>query len=117
MHKNNSNKELILSTNSITQNDNEEAKIVEVFIKFIRVGEIDTMNEKYHAEIRIESKWRESQNMTEYDPNINWNPLLYIENSFKEPKQEIVYEITNFNDCSYITEVRRLKGMIFFYKN
>ena len=86
----------------------------QVFIKFIRVGEIDTLNEKYHAEIRVESKWKEDDpNLTEYNPENNWNPLLYIENSFKEPKQEILYEITNFNDFSYITEIRRLKGKPF----
>ena len=73
MYKSNSEKELILAANSITQNEIKEAKVVEVFIKFIRVGEIDTLNEKYHAEIRVESKWKENDpNLTEYDPNKNF---------------------------------------------
>lgn len=34
-----------------------ELRVVEVFFMFSRIGEIDTMNEKFQAEVRIESRF------------------------------------------------------------
>ena len=42
---------------------------VEIQIVFIRIGEIDTMNEKYVAEVIIECKWIDIDIYGEYDPN------------------------------------------------
>lgn len=35
-----------------------EPKVVEVYFLFTRIGEIDTMNEKFNAEVHIESRLR-----------------------------------------------------------
>lgn len=34
-----------------------EQRVVEVYFMFTRIGEIDTMNEKFQAEVRIESRF------------------------------------------------------------
>lgn len=36
---------------------NNYAKLVEVRIEFLSIGEVDTMNEKYEAEVKIKSRW------------------------------------------------------------
>jgi len=55
------------------------------------MGEIDTMNEHFNAEMFIESKWIQTENITEYSPQSHWNPKLYIENAINEPKEKIKY--------------------------
>lgn len=56
--------------------------IVKVMIEFSKIGEIDTMNEKYNAEVFIEAKWETKELIEEYDHKKNWNPQLYIEKYF-----------------------------------
>lgn len=91
-------------------------KMVSVYIEFVRIGEIDTMNERYQAEIRIESKWTLSEQITSYDPKVNWNPQLFIENAFQEPK-----ESTNYSCCkditggTLVTETKTVKGIIYSF--
>ena len=47
---------------------------VQVVVGFLRLGEIDTMNEKFHAEVFIEARWVDNnQPITEYDSKIHWN--------------------------------------------
>ena len=76
------------------------------------------MNEKYTAEFHIESKWIESQKIANYDPKINWNPRLYIENAFQDLKEVINYEIRPINDeTSMIIEKRHVKGLFFIWVN
>lgn len=100
-------------------NDEEaDIRIVQVVIEFTRIGEIDTMNEKYQAEIIIESKWRDKRDYDniEYDPDVHWNPRLFIENAINEIKENITYRVTKENGSSIITEVRRSKGSIWKQK-
>ena len=49
---------------------------VEVEIEFLRIGEIDNVNEKFTAEVKIIAKWFEfiDINIESYDPLIHWNP-------------------------------------------
>ena len=68
-------------------------RVVQVTVEFIRLGEIDTMNEKYNAEICIESKWIEKDLIQNYNPEQHWNPQLFIENALQEPKEKIKYNI------------------------
>jgi hypothetical protein len=93
--------------------DDTDIRIVQVVIEFTRIGEIDTMNEKYQAEVIIESKWRDKHDIREYDPNFHWNPRLFIENAINEIKENITYRVTKENGISIITEIRRSKGMQF----
>ena len=68
-------------------------RVVQVTVEFIKLGEIDTMNEKYSAEIFVESKWIESEFITEYNSDRHWNPQLFIENALQEPKEKIKHRL------------------------
>jgi hypothetical protein len=70
-----------------------EKRTVQVYFEFYRIGEIDLMNEKYNAEISIESKWVEKDYIQNYNPEHHWNPRLFIENALQEPKEKIKYNI------------------------
>jgi hypothetical protein len=89
-------------------------KDVQISIQFLRIGEIDTINEKYYAEICIESRWVEKANINAYDPKVYWNPKIYIENALLDPKEEIIYEIKKFYDMVRVKEIRFVKG--FFWE-
>jgi len=80
-------------TNSDLENNLIEKRTIQVYFEFIRIGEIDTMNEKYNAEICIESKWIEKDLIQNYNPDQHWNPQLFIENTLQEPKEKIKYNI------------------------
>lgn len=56
-----------------------QLRTIQVVVEFAKIGEIDTMNEKYQAELYVESKWTEPSEINCYDPKIHWNPKLYIE--------------------------------------
>ncbi len=65
---------------------------VKITIEFLRIGEIDTVNEKYSAEIRIDAKWLEKGTSIEkYNPEQHWNPKLFIENALQISNEKIIY--------------------------
>ena len=70
-----------------------EKRTVEINFEFVRLGEINTMNEKFSAELRIESKWFDKDFIQKYNPEQHWNPQLYIENVLQEPKEIVKYNI------------------------
>jgi len=89
---------------------------VHVHVEFIKIGEIDIMNEKYTAEVHVQSKWKETDlTITKYDPKVNWNPQLYIDNILNELKQTVEYSIEKENGHLMIVEDRILKGILFIY--
>lgn len=93
------------------QNSKSFAKLVWVSIEFLAIGEVDTMNEKYQAEVRIISKWYDDDgDITEYDKKNYWYPKLFIENALHDLKEECTYDVTKLDDKSMITETRIAKG-------
>lgn len=106
---------------------------VDVFIDvyFTKIFNIDLVNQRFHAEAIIESKW--------FDPNIKtfcdsideqklWKPDLYIENSIEYIKEEISYRVLPSNTSKYfnnegvlaqssllVCEIRKINGS--FYDN
>ncbi|CAF1434645.1 unnamed protein product [Didymodactylos carnosus] len=83
---------------------------------FLRVGEIDTLNERFYAEILFEASWNDIQlqNETCYNSSLHWNPKLIILNSVGDIKHEISYSIENNKDETNIPEVtehHRIRGM------
>lgn len=84
---------------------------VEIRVDFLRIGEIDTMTEKYTCEVMIESKWTETNTSIEkYDASKHWNPKLYIQNALNEPKESNTYDIQAENNCLKITETKIIRG-------
>lgn len=116
-------------------------RLVETRTIFLRIGEIDTVNERFFAEILVESKWEEFKLAQEFDTkkqyneekeiknsNKYWNPKIYIENALNDPKQTIHYKIAkeyqrnkafkNAEDTEsafkfWIYEYRKIKGYFF----
>ena len=72
-----------------------DAKEVQISIIFTRLGEIDTINERFSCEATLFISWCESINMLVkcyaenhdddtyfWDPNNFWDPQLYIESKY-----------------------------------
>lgn len=89
-----------------------EKKFVEVSFEYIGIGEVNTMHENYHAELIIESTWlSDDANIKEYDPEVDWNPNLFIYNVIKIKEENISYKINRASSSKcYITEIRKVKG-------
>ena len=48
--------------------------------------------------------------MTRYDPNLYWNPQLYVCNIVTDPKEIVKYELESQFDSLRITETKIIKG-------
>ena len=86
---------------------------VEIRVIFLRIGDIDTLNEKFFSEILIEAKWEEPKLVNEFSStnapgnafksyseekeltsaNKYWNPQIYIENALNDPQQTMYYKL------------------------
>ncbi len=76
---------------------------------------INTLGEKYYAEVVIEARWL-------YNPEAaSWNPNLYVKNALGDVKQEVVCELVNHldetvhekyqeNEVIYVWEIRKVVG-------
>lgn len=91
---------------------NNHARLIMVRVEFISFGEVDTFNEKYHAEVKIKSKWFTDEKIEDsYDRTKYWYPKLFIVNAMHDVNEEINYTVTKVEDGkSLITEIRRAKG-------
>ena len=100
---------------------------------FCILGEIDTLNEKYQAQLAIESRWivdadRLSSQLSPDDQRrlaegksvsllkyaeSNWHPQLYIENALGDLKEQIRYSAKKSRDDQqvYVCEQRDVKGV------
>ena len=109
-------------------------KIKQVYIRltFFRIGEIDTLNEKYQAQASIEARWSvqfeelsanlsaddqkrlvegKSISLLKYAEN-HWHPQLYIENAVGDLKEQIRYSARKSKEDHefYVCENRDVKG-------
>jgi hypothetical protein len=92
---------------------------IEVRIRciFLRVGEIDTLNERYYAELLLEASWEEpsfesSQTQT-FDPTVNWTPELELINGIGELQDDIMYSVRyDKQGLATVTEHHKLKGTL-----
>ena len=99
---------------------------IEVNLSVIILGmhEIDTVNEKYTAEIYLKSRWSATKEF-EIIPDLHtiahdwkpkWKPDLQIINTITESKCEVWYKIEEKGTETNIIEMRRMKG-IYIYSN
>lgn len=88
---------------------------IEVMIEFVRIGQIDNMGEKYDAEINFEATWVENQIITNYDANLYWNPMIYVENLLTEHTSAKSYNLKQQGESTIITEIHNIKGFSFKY--
>ncbi len=87
-------------------------KTVYIDFEFTRIGEIDTMNEKYYAEVSFQLSWTENKLIEKYDRNKDWNPQISIENMFVKPDETIEYQTIVKDSSTIITEKRKVKGYL-----
>ncbi|CAH1779688.1 unnamed protein product [Owenia fusiformis] len=94
-----------------------DKKVVEVCVKIVKIGEIDTLHEQYTAEVLVKAKWREPaldfvQDAKGVDLGNYWHPKLYIANTIGTPS---VAETNTFtidkNHEAYMRLERRTRGM------
>ncbi|PAA66589.1 hypothetical protein BOX15_Mlig010629g1 [Macrostomum lignano] len=97
-----------------------EKVVVEIRVVFLKIGEIDTLKELYHADAFIQAKWKEpllegrgAEELKSIDLEKYWNPLLYIDNILSETKEAtwVVAQHDPLNSDVYIVERRRIKGV------
>ncbi len=95
--------------------------MVEIRAVFLKIGDIDTLNEKFYAEVFIEAKWVDFSldASSKYDPNIEWNPKLFVINSIGELKQEVWYNQYPIGDYCEKQGLSALNSMAFmnFHSN
>ena len=98
--------------------NNTDVKEVQVRIEFISFGDIDTMNDKFNAEVRIASRWIDDktdfgdERVFEKDKKFKfWHPNLFIENALTI-QEEKCYTIEPLEKGlgSMVTETRTAKG-------
>ena len=97
---------------------------VNVFVRvvFLKLGEVDTINEKFMADVFMQAKWSEpaldktdmSAECEVNDWTAYWNPKLYLENGLGEPKETIWYTV-GYSPTGKATvyQKRRIKGIFF----
>ncbi|KAF8571680.1 hypothetical protein P879_00055 [Paragonimus westermani] len=93
--------------------------VVEIRVVFLKIGEIDTLKETYHADAFIQVKWREprldgktDEELRRIDLQRCWNPLILIDNILSESKDQH-WSLTQKSEQNevYIVERRRLRGV------
>jgi hypothetical protein len=111
---------------------NPNAKEVRVSVIFTRLGEIDTINERFSCEATLFITWRESVDLVKksQDPNEDdvyycdmrnlWDPQLYIDNAIGDVKEkDVKYRLEKFYDDekkeSFIEVhmIKKIQGMFF----
>ncbi|CAF1632962.1 unnamed protein product, partial [Didymodactylos carnosus] len=93
---------------------------VEVYVVFNKLTYIDSIEEKYNAEIDIVSSWIDNSIIVHpnqpfvYDKNIHWNPLLVFDNVIDEPVIKTRYEVKYLPDSktTRVIQYQKLMGTL-----
>lgn len=95
----------------------ENTRDVFVRVSFSKIYDIDTINQRFQAELLVESKWHEPNiNSINSDLNkLDWKPEIYIENAINDPREEVFNKVVEENGTLMITEIRKVKGI--FWEN
>lgn len=106
----------------ITLKDQEPGNMTEqvdvyVGMTFTKIYDIDTLNQRFQAEVIVESKWFDPSVKSINDDlgKLNWKPNLYIENVINEPKEEISLRVIRGENRLLVSEIRRVRGV--FWEN
>lgn len=109
-----------LRLNLYVNNENIKKKqpvLVEVFLIFLRVGEIDNVKERFQADAYFEASWEDDSLVNAesgvFDPHLNWEPELFIENAVGNLKQDVKYRIERSKDSNMVRihEMRNIRGI------
>lgn len=77
---------------------------------FLKIGDIDTLNEKFMAEAFMEARWidRELHPSVKYNPDTMWNPKLYVVNGLGEIKQQVWFNQYSIGEYQRVEKSRPL---------
>ncbi len=99
--------------------ETDEATVDVYFqIGYTKILDVDTQNQRFQAEVIIESKWKDPgvKNLSDNLSQIAWKPDLYIDNAINDVKEEIFYKIVLGNQRQVmVSEIRKIKGL--FHEN
>jgi len=89
---------------------------VEVRGVFLKIGEIDTLKEQYHADAFIQTKWKDPSlklsDIEAFSPEKHWNPRVFIQNSVGDLKENTWHKVEmDANGVPTVFEMRRIKGV------
>jgi len=89
---------------------------VEVRGVFLKIGEIDTLKEQYHADAFIQTKWKDPSlklcDIEGFSPEKHWNPRVFIQNSVGDLKENTWHKVEmDPNGVPTVFEMRRIKGV------
>jgi len=97
-----------------------DQRIVYIQVVFLRIAEINTIEECYDADISLHSRWREplydgiaGDDIVEDDPLLSkcWNPRLYIENYVNIPQVTVRRRLEMGDDeKAFILEHKSFRG-------
>jgi hypothetical protein len=99
-------------TMSIDPSQFQSTVDVYIQISFIKIYDIDTVNQRYQADAIIQSKWNDPSIKSVNDPiptDKIWKPELYIENAINDVKEDIRYKVVKEEDSLMICEIRKVK--------
>lgn len=84
---------------------------------FIKIHDIDTINQRFQAELLIEMRWHDSTLKSTKDyQSIEWKPDIYVENAVNETKNETSLKIfANSQNLLMVSEIRHVRGV--FHEN
>ena len=93
-----------------------DQRVVHIEFECLKVGEIDTMNEKYYAEFLFTISWSENKLISVYDKKKDWNPMIYIDNVIGKSEEIVEYKLKPFknNSCTVVFEKKLVKVFILF---
>jgi hypothetical protein len=103
--------DLYINNEHITKS---ESTTVEIFLTYLRVGEIDNVKERFQADAYFEASWVDNSGLdpdAPFDPRQQWEPELFLENAVANVKQDIKYRVERVNGVTKIHECRLVKGI------
>ena len=101
---------LLINNESIVKS---HSVVVQLYLVFLRVGEIDNLKERFQAEAYFEACWEDNtiDPKDKFDPRRHWDPELFIQNAVGNLKQDIKYKIERVDNRTMIYEMRMIKGV------
>jgi len=107
------NEKLNLFVNNNESMKRSEPVVVEIYLIFLRIGEIDNVKERFQADAYFEASWEDNtvDPKTGFNPTVNWDPELFIENSVGNLKQDIKHRVEKKDDKTIVVEMRTIKGI------
>ena len=72
------------------------------------------MNEKFQADIKIESSWDDEYVNDKYNELSDWNPNLFVDNILTESRKTIKYKTERINErnTTKVTQIQCIKGKV-----